>query len=700
MSRPTYEGKKRLIQEDQRAVLYLNIAGGVLLMVFGVWAATQYAASALAHHPNLGAPLIDWFGFRAYLPWRVFQWDYYYGTYAPGVFFRSYLWIFGAFFAEVFLMVGLAVWRARGQRAGDAYGSARWADEKELAAAGYLDGKGVVLGQTESGQLIQHDGPEHVLGVAQPRSGKGVGWVIPTLLCCEHSVIVIDIKGENWIRTAGFRSRFSHALRFNPSGVESVHFNPLYEIRKGDFEFRDTQAIADVIMDSGDEHQRNDHWQRTGKSLCIALILHVLYAEKEKSLTGVINFLSNPDRTDEETLLYMMNFRHLGDRPHPTVASMTREVIEKADNELSGVLSTARAYFTLFRDPIIARNIADSDFRIRDLMHADAPVSLYLTMPGAEVDRIRPLMRILMNQVGRVLTETMSEHHDEPDYKHRLLLMLDEFHVLGRMDFFETELAYLPGYGIRAFIVTQSLNQIEKIYGANNPILDLCKVRVTYGAGDERTAERISKLLGESTQKRRMANYAGSRLAPFLMHVMYSEQESPRPLLTAGEVLNLPPEDSVLLAGDVPPYYAKRVYFYSDPRFMHRAHHRGHDAPPPMGTAAQRAEYPPYVPSHWEAAAGKVSHEKLSGGAGAGKGTLGRDEIAEGIAESLEQGAPLLALADGDDLDGPTPVPARAGDEDRDSATARERERLARLRQQRSRTTDLGREPSGGNLPL
>ena len=337
-------------------------------------------------------------------------------------------------------------------------------------------------------------------------------------------------------------------------------------------------------------------------------------------------------------------------------------------------------------------------------MHADSPVTLYLTMPGAEVSRTRPLMRILMNQVGRILTETMSEHHDEPDYKHRLVLMLDEFHVLGRMDFFESELAYLPGYGIRAFIVTQSLNQIEKIYGPNNPILDMCKVRVTYGAADERTAERLSKMLGESTQKRRMANYAGSRLAPFLMHVMYSEQESPRPLLTPGEVMNIPPDKSVLLLGDVPPHYANRVFFYNDARFMHRAHHRGHEAPPPTTAAERRAELPPYTPSPWESVQPKVSHENISAPPPSERSAPERGETLEPIGELATEAAldqhierdQQRETGEGQTRDNGL----RRADEDREQAMQRERERLQRVRQQQSRTTELGRDPSGGDLPL
>ena len=199
----TDDGKRHVFREDQRAILYLNVIGGVLLIFGGLWCATQWAASALAHQPQLGTPLFSLAGYRVYVPWRIFQWDYYYGAYAPGLFFTSYLWIYGAFFAEVFLMVALAVWRARAQKVGDAYGSARWETARGLKRAGLLDGKGIVLGQTPEGALIQHDGPEHALATAGPRTGKGVGLVIPTLLSWPGSVVVNDVKRENWLRKIG-----------------------------------------------------------------------------------------------------------------------------------------------------------------------------------------------------------------------------------------------------------------------------------------------------------------------------------------------------------------------------------------------------------------------------------------------------------------------------------------------------------------
>ena len=123
-----------------------------------------------------------------------------------------------------------------------------------------------------------------------------------------------------------------------------------------------------------------------------------------------------------------------------------------------------------------------------------------------------------------------------------MLLMLDEFPALGRLDFFESALAFMAGYGLKSFLIAQSLNQIEKAYGPNNAILDNCHVRVAFATNDERTAQRVSDALGTATEMRAMKNYAGHRLSPWLGHLMVSRQETARPLLTPGEVMQLPPE--------------------------------------------------------------------------------------------------------------------------------------------------------------
>ncbi len=148
--------------------------------------------------------------------------------------------------------------------------------------------------------------------------------------------------------------------------------------------------------------------------------------------------------------------------------------------------------------------------------------------------------------------------------------MLDEFPALGRLDFFESALAFMAGYGLKSFLIAQSLNQIEKAYGANNSILDNCHVRVSFATNDERTAKRVSDALGTATEMRAMKNYAGHRLSPWLGHLMVSRQETARPLLTPGEVMQLPPADELVLVSGVPPIRARKARYYEDIRLTER----------------------------------------------------------------------------------------------------------------------------------
>jgi type IV secretion system protein VirD4 len=217
----------------------------------------------------------------------------------------------------------------------------------------------------------------------------------------------------------------------------------------------------------------------------------------------------------------------------------------------------------------VAATTAACDWRIVDLVDAGRPVSLYLVIPPSDISRTKPLVRLVLNQIGRRLTERL-EGDPAKRRKHQLLMMLDEFPALGRLDFFETALAFMAGYGIRAYLIAQSLNQISKAYGENNAILDNCHVRIAFSSNDERTAKRISDALGTATELRAQRNYAGHRLAPWLSHVMVSRQETARPLLTPGEVMQLPPADELVLVSGLPPIRAKKLRYYEDHNFTAR----------------------------------------------------------------------------------------------------------------------------------
>jgi type IV secretion system protein VirD4 len=240
--------------------------------------------------------------------------------------------------------------------------------------------------------------------------------------------------------------------------------------------------------------------------------------------------------------------------------------MNKSEAERSGVLSTAISFLALYRDPVIARVTRNFDWRITDLVKGDQPVTLYIVVPPSDIGRTKPLIRLILNQIGRRLMEEL----DTKSKRHRVLLMLDEFPALGRLDFFETALAFMAGYGIKAFLIAQSLNQIEKAYGANNAILDNCHVRVSFATNDERTAKRVSDALGMATELRAMKNYAGNRLSPWLGHLMVSRSETARPLLTSGEIMNLPQTDEIVMMSGLQPIRAKKAQYYRDKRLMGR----------------------------------------------------------------------------------------------------------------------------------
>ncbi len=537
----------------------------------GVWTATQWTAAALGYQARLGVPWFGVSGIPVYEPWKLFEWWYFFDAYAPSVFLRG-----GAIAASSGLLatgaaISTAVWRARSTRRVTTYGSARWAEHEEIERAGLTKPDGVFLGRTagKDGFYLRHAGPEHVMAFAPTRSGKGVGLVVPTLLSWLDSAVIHDIKGENWTLTAGWRSRFSHCLLFNPTDARSAAYNPLLEVRRGAHEVRDVQNIADILVDPEGALERRNHWEKTSHALLVGAILHVLYAGEDKTLRGVANFLSDPGCPFEVTLQRMMSTRHLGEKVHPVVASAAREVLNKSDNERSGVLSTAMSFLGLYRDPTVAEVTSRCDWRIADLISADSPVSLYLVVPPSDISRTKPLIRLILNQIGRRLTESL-DGSDGIARRHKLLLMLDEFPALGRLDFFESALAFMAGYGLRAFLIAQSLNQIDKAYGQNHSILDNCHVRIAFATNDERTAKRISEALGTATELRAQRNYAGHRLAPWLGHLMVSRQETARPLLTPGEVMQLPQDESVVMVSGHPPIKARKLRYYLDRNFTRR----------------------------------------------------------------------------------------------------------------------------------
>ena len=580
----------------------------LILGLLSMWAGTEYAARLLGYQAALGHPIIE----HVYSPMQSVLWAVRfhkreYGPIVQGVFAREFLIVAGGVAASA-MIAGVFVLRRFGgtKERNDLYGSAHWASPAEVAATGLLDSEdGVYVGawhDPRAGRLkyLRHNGPEHVIVFAPTRSGKGVGLVVPTLLSWPHSVLVNDIKGENWNLTAGWRARElgSTCLKFDPTSNDgtSTRFNPLEEIRLGsDHEVRDVQNIATMIVDP-DGRGLNDHWAKTGFSLLVGTILHVLYAEPDRTLRGVAAYLSNPgfDGVDE-MFRHMLKTEHDPEgvkdwtdaagrltNTHPVVAQSAKDMLNKADNERSGVLSTAMSFLTLYRDPVVAKNTEASDFKIDDLMSADKPVSLYLVVPPSDKDRLKPLIRLIINQTVRTLARRLP-HGDGAAGRRRLLMMIDEFPSLGKLDILQEALAFIASYGINAYLICQDLSQLHAAYGKEEAITANCNVRIAFAPNGIETAEVLSKMAGSATVCNPTRSYSGSRLG-LPMHVMAAEQEVMRPLLTADEAMRLPPEDALVFFAGHAPIYGRKIRYYKDPTFTARA-----ALAPPSGRQIVRA---------------------------------------------------------------------------------------------------------------
>jgi len=238
------------------------------LSMAGLALSTAHVAHELGPRVDLGAPWLTLGGTALYAPWAWIAWQGRYGAHAPDAFNLASAITTGGALLGCAVVAGVAVRRKR-SGVSVAHGSSRWATTAEIQKAGLLREAGVVLCQTNDaafstvvdaagktrtsvdqlGSLVRHDGPEHVFCFAPTRSGKGVGLVIPTLLSWPHSVLIYDIKKENWALTAGWRRKFSHVWRFEPTAMDSVCFNPLMEIRRGLNEVKDVQNVADILVD-------------------------------------------------------------------------------------------------------------------------------------------------------------------------------------------------------------------------------------------------------------------------------------------------------------------------------------------------------------------------------------------------------------------------------------------------------------------
>jgi type IV secretion system protein VirD4 len=567
--------------------------GAFLVIFLGLWVSTQRFARLMRYRPEyVGYPQYVLFKkYPLYAPYKYLDWLVSYFA-KPG--YRDFLYQAGKPWAVISAVAVIAYYfcdylhKSKGF-----YGTARWAKTRELKREGLLSGRGgVVYGQLASARitykmnldtgaiaftqkraarLIMSVGLTNTLLAAPTRSGKGISSVIPTLLSYVNSVIVLDFKGENFAITSGYRATLGRVYRFSPMGESGHHFNPLMEIRGGKDTYADANMLADILTTPmagrAGSDANTEHFTQTAKTLLTGAILHCLCSGwADKSLPGVKKFLSqkNPQDAQDDTFIYqqMINGVHCSEDIHERVESAAVEQIRRPDRERGSVLSSVMKAHALFEDTRVAENTADSDFSLSDFETTDKPISLYITVPNNERDRLAPLMRMLINILINRFSAGETEHNKKK-MKVPVLFVLDEFDKLGKYNELQTNMGILAGYGLHFFLIIQSPSQLIDIYGVNHQFFAHCNNVLLYAPGEIGSAELCSRIIGKESIWKPNSETTGGK-------VKVSGSEAERNLINADEVMKLPKDQLIILTQGLASYIGKKCVFYNDERFKGR----------------------------------------------------------------------------------------------------------------------------------
>lgn len=617
-------------ERDPMGVIFPSIGIVIWLGAASCWFATEQVAQAFGYQTSLGRPLLA----HVYEPFDIMVWAIKFdhpgrlGLAVHRVFVHAYATIACGDALGVVIAIVMAARRiSRLQRHTDLYGSAHWASPQEVLETGLVGrDRGVYVGAwsdpgSKRTKYLRDASSTHCLAFMPTGSGKTVGLVIPTLLSWARSTVIHDLKGEIWMKTAGWRAASveqgglgQRVYKFEPTATDgtSVRLNPFDRIRVAtDYEVQDVQNIIELIADDGEGPVRDDNrfWAEMAKRLLLGLSLHVKHDAdpNNDSLPGVAAALADPRFEDFDDLFeHMRSYPHdpsaardwldAEGKPtatHPLVAQIATQMLAMEPRVKASIVAEAQSFLTLYSDPVIGANIACSDLDLGEIRGGG--VSLYIVVQPAHKKRLRPLTRLVMTQILLALMDT--QYHATEAC---VLVMLDEVAELGTVDIIATALALGRGYGLKLYLISQDLSQLETVWGKKSKTLIAnCAIRIASAPNDLATAELLSKMCGTMTVRHTVRNYSGSRLSTLLPHTMTSEQDTQRALLTPDEVMRIPgprkndagaiiePGNLLIFTSGRAPIYGVQPLYFHDRTFSQRAS----IAPPSLPRAMHSTEF-------------------------------------------------------------------------------------------------------------
>ena len=466
------------------------------------------------------------------------------------------------------------------------HGSARWANDKEIRNANLVQDDGIVIGK-HKGEMLRFPGQQFVLLAAPTRSGKGVGVVIPNLLTYTGSVVVLDIKQENYNITAGYRNSVlrQETWLFNPFAEDRMpetghaaprthRYNPLSSITDGVFRVGDILAIGNAIWPTGG---KDAFWNDNARNLFLAIVLFLCEMRdlrlKDESLPnypvtmGEVLRQSSGRGTGQSVKKYLQTLVET----YPWLSSECLDAmanfLSASDDVLASILSTFNAPLTIWRNPVVDASTSQNDFDLADVR--TRPMSVYIGITPDHLEDAKLLVNLVFSQLVNLNTKQLPQ--DNPQrYRYPCLLLMDEFTAIGKVNILAKAVSYIAGYNLRLLPIIQSLSQLESVYGREDARTFVTNhaMQILFAPREQKDANEYSEMLGTFTEKGISESRSKQILDPKGSSESISDQK--RALMLPQELKELGQWKEIVLFENTKPILCDKIRYYDDPAFSSR----------------------------------------------------------------------------------------------------------------------------------
>lgn len=446
----------------------------------------------------------------------------------------------------------------------------RFGNEVEEDGSIKIADKGRLTGQT----LLTYGGPEHMILYAPTRSGKGVSVVIPNLLNWPDSAVVLDIKKENWTKTAGFRAANGQdVFLFDPLEPNSrTHrWNPLASVRRcTEMQVDDLQRLAALFIPVSDKDPFFDLSARNafvgvGGYLAETPELPFTLGEIYRQLTLSSDFV--------KTWRQRISERQARGNPLSIqTISVLNDFMSKSENTFEGVKGSITSHLGLYVNPLVDRATSASDFDFSDLRKKR--MTVYVGITPNNIGRLSPLFNLFFQSCVDANMQELPEHN--PALKYKVLMCMDEFAAAGKMQSFKDGIAFFAGYGLKVLTILQSPSQLSDIYGrdAADVYMANAGVEIVFAPKLQKDAKELSDTLGtrgvDAMSETRQKHFAQQKGASV------NTSQARRDLMMPQELRALDQSKEIILVSGHPPVMANKLRYYAEAAFLERSR-----VPPP-----------------------------------------------------------------------------------------------------------------------